>query len=370
MSTVSPEEERRILERMGREIDAEVSDAFNRVASDIKKGLPPRYAVQDAMSRFEGPYAETYRKKLSEALGRSVGQTGALLEVSGVSLSTVLYTEAEKLGNTVAGMVDRNRRGYQSARSLALELYEGYGFKPEETLTVSRRSRTIPRYMRDILTTQGIEREMAKAFAAAQTKALKTGALQAAYSELLDAIEAVETGLGSDQLDRAISTAVEERMRYYSKRIAQTELHRNYARETAVEQREDPDVEWVQVCLSGKHDIHDICDVITGANRYGLGPGVYPKDDAPVPPYHPFCRCSVVPRLDLTGRAAGSFNLEAERDFLDSLPVGQRSKVAGSEAKLEQIQAGASAVLVHNEGIKNPRYKVVPAIDVPRGGKQ
>lgn len=365
MSVVPPEKELVILERMASEIDAEVQKAFKTVAADIRDGTPPRDAVQVAMSRFDGPYADTYRSRLSEALGRSVGDASEVMKVAGVSLSQKLYLESERLGATVAGIVDANRRGYQSARTLALELYEGYGFKPEEALTISRNSRAIPKYMKRVMTTAGIEREFSKAFAAAQVKALKTGALQAAYADLIDAIDNIESGIGSDQLDKAISVAVDERMRYYSKRIAQTELHRNYARESTAEQLNDTDIEWVQVRLSGKHNIDDICDIIAGADRYGMGPGVYPKRDVPVPGYHPFCKCNVVPRLDLTGRGGNAkYNPDAERSFLRSIPAGKRSSVAGSISKMERIERGDNAVLVHNDGIKNDEYKVIPASQV------
>ena len=359
MSVVSPEEELAILAGMASEIDAAVLAAFGAVASSIRGGSSPRDAVADAMDGFTGPFESVYRDRLGQALGKSIGDARPLMTAAGVELSTILYVESEKLGATVTAMVDDNRRGYQSARALALELYEGYGFKPQDPLTVSSHSKTIPAYMRRLLTAPEVRKEFERAFAKAQVSALKTGALQAAYNDLIDAIDDVQDGVGAKVLDKKVQVAVEERMRYYSKRIAQTELHRNYARASAVELQGDDDVEYVQVRLSGKHDITDICDVIAGADRYGLGPGVYPRDAAPVPPYHPFCRCNVVPRLDLTGRAVPVFDPLAEQKYIAKAGVKNQAKMAGSRAKLEQIKSGRSIVDVHNDSISNQAYAVV-----------
>jgi hypothetical protein len=78
-------------------------------------------------------------------------------------------------------------------------------------------------------------------------------------------------------------------MRYFANRIAQTELHRAFTTKQAADLMEDEEVEWVQWRLSVTHPRPDICDLHAHVDRYGLGPGVYPKPLAPLPPAHPHC---------------------------------------------------------------------------------
>jgi hypothetical protein len=49
--------------------------------------------------------------------------------------------------------------------------------------------------------------------------------------------------------------------------------------------------------LSPTHKIRDICDDLANQNKYGLGPGVFPKDKVPRRKAHPQCMCYLVPVL-------------------------------------------------------------------------
>ena len=100
-----------------------------------------------------------------------------------------------------------------------------------------------------------------------------------------------------------------------------------------------------------------ICDLMTGRNQYGLGPGVYPKAVAPRPPFHPFCRCVLSPRLDLTGRKAGNKDEAADRYFLDRIGEPLAGRVMGSQARRDRVLRGEPADAVINSTREQP-YKL------------
>lgn len=112
----------------------------------------------------------------------------------------------------------------------------------------------------------------------------------------------------------------------------------------------------MQLRLSSKHPKTDICDYHAKIDRYGLGPGVYPKAEAPKPPFHPFCGCRVVPRLSVRPQQPPKFNPKAERAFLNALPAKDARAIAGSVEKLARAKAGESLEAIYNEG-KDELYR-------------
>ncbi len=185
--------------------------------------------------------------------------------------------------------------------------------------------------------------------ARAQASQLVTKPLRAAYLQMIDALEA---GAGQARLERLLRTAYYERMRYFANRIAQTELHRAFTTKQAADLMADEEVEWVQWRLSVTHPRPDICDLHAHVDRYGLGPGVYPKPAAPLPPAHPFCRCILAPRLDLTERK-GERREGAETEWLRQSDHAQR--IVGSKAKWERVKKGADPMAVAYENVE-PDY--------------
>jgi hypothetical protein len=100
-----------------------------------------------------------------------------------------------------------------------------------------------------------------------------------------------------------------------------------------------------------------ICSLFAGRDLYGLGAGVYPKAAAPMPPYHPFCRCVVSPRLDLNGRTAKDRDEAGNAYFLSRLDQSVAARVIGSRARLEQALKGTSPEAIANGG-RDPLYWV------------
>ena len=88
-------------------------------------------------------------------------------------------------------------------------------------------------------------------------------------------------------------------MRRNADRIAFTELGNARAEAEVQHFRKDPLVKAVRWTLSpnrGVQDRPDECDLLAGANYYGLGRGIYPVNKVPRPP-HPYDRCERLPVL-------------------------------------------------------------------------
>lgn len=352
---MTPEQERALLDATARGLDADLKAAYQRLTELIRAGIVPRDAVEAVMQTFTGQYEALLSQAFSAIMAASVGTAAVQqLEVGAVQLSRKLYAQSQQTAAVVQGIVDRHAKGFQDARRLTLELFEGYDFREAEPLNLKRGNQTLPKYLREeLLYDPGLAGDLQRYFSRLQAESLKTPALRASYQELLDAIE---EGAGARVLDNKLRVAFFEKMRYFANRIAQTELHRAYAQREALMLLDDKDVEYVQWRMSPNHPEVDICDYFAGLDRYGLGKGVYPKKLAPVAPAHPHCRCVLRPRLDIRLGTKAKENPDADGAYIRSLG-GDGALVMGSRAKLDQVLRGAKPLDVHNATI-DPAYRV------------
>ncbi|MDY4446515.1 hypothetical protein [Campylobacter sp.] len=141
-----------------------------------------------------------------------------------------------------------------------------------------------------------------------------------------------------------------------TKRIALNETARAYNDARAFEYANSDDIQVVKIQMSITHPRTDICDYYAGVDKYGLGAGVYPKDKAPVPPFHPFCRCQMIPKY------AGEYskpklNANADKEYLLGLKEWQRARILGSKAKASEALKTGDINSVFN-AMKPERYKV------------
>jgi hypothetical protein len=81
----------------------------------------------------------------------------------------------------------------------------------------------------------------------------------------------------------ALLTNGEESARANVQRVMRTELNRAHGEAYMAAAFEHPDVVATRFLLSPRHPRPDICDMHASVNRYGLGPGVYPRDRNPWP---------------------------------------------------------------------------------------
>jgi len=126
-------------------------------------------------------------------------------------------------------------------------------------------------------------------------------------------------------------------MRYHANRIAQTELDRARMDKQAEEIMADDTIHAVNVVMSSTHPRTDICNLWSKQDKYGLGPGIYPKESAPKPPFHPHCRCVLhSKRLIKTDKAKD--NPASERQYLGRVMreegTAKAAQIIGGRAKL------------------------------------
>lgn len=362
---MTPAQEKALLDATARGLDKDLQDAYQRLLELMREGVVPRDAVTAVMETFTGQYQELLTTAFSAILAQSVG-TAAVeqMQVGALSLSSRLYSQTQQTAAIVQGIVDRHAKGFQDVRRLTLEIYEGYDFREVEPIKMNPRNSALPKYMREeLLTDPGLAGQLQRHFTKLQAQQLRTPALRAAYMEYLDALE---KGKGEKVLARKLETAFYEKMRYFANRIAQTELHRAYSLREAQIIDDDPDVEYVQIRMSPTHPETDICDYYAGVDRYGLGRGVYPKKVAPVPPFHPHCRCLLRPRLDFSLGTKTKEVKDADQKFIRSMG-DEGAKVMGSKEKLQAVLSGANPNDVHNATI-DPAYRVKVVQEVVRAG--
>lgn len=320
--------------------------AFVKLLEKIRAGAKPRAALDAVLKEFNADAIVGFREALNALLQSSLGNAEVkAYKVGRVKLSDALYANAQAVAGVSQQIIEKHMAGVHTARELRKALYEGYDFQQDPLNIV----KPLPKYLQ-------VEFDKVKAVA------LKTPALRAAY---LEAIRKAEAGAGMDALEKALKVAFYERNRYFANRIARTELHRNYTDQVAKELMEEEQIEYVQIRLSSKHPKTDICDRHAKLDAYGLGPGVYPKADAPKPPFHPHCYCLMAPRIDLDPKTPPRFNPKAERAFLAKLDPKEARDIAGSwEKRRRVLEDGTSLEAIYNEG-KDPLYRWKRVGDVP-----
>lgn len=355
---MTPQEQRATLDKLSAAVQVAANEAFEHLIQMIREGSTPRDAVEAVIKELDDDVAKALELALVASIGASAAEP--LMHEVRVELSRRLYAYGADSSATVTRLVTTHVQGFHDARQLAREIFEGYRFRaPDaEPIQLNPRNPQLPKYIGEMLqTAPGVQRDLQRVFAQMQVNNLRTPELQAAYADVLRTIDSAEKAKGFDALERRIKVAFYERMRYFANRIAQTEIHRAYIRDEASRIMADTDVEYVQIRRAPGRQTPCICSLYTGRDKYGLGPGVYPKALAPRPPLHPFCRCVVAPRLDLTGKKAKPESDTADRYFLDRVGESVAARIVGSRAKLDLVNKGAKPDDVYNAGL-NPQYRV------------
>lgn len=356
---MTPEQERAILAAASAGLDEQIDEAFAELMRLIESGVAPREAVDQVMNAFIGEFAGTMRTALAGVMQASVGTTAAAAvatpQVQAVTLSSKLYGIGNNTSAVVEGIVRRHVAGFTDARKLARDLYVGYRFRDPgaEPIRVASPSKVIPKYMKEALVTDPKMRDkLAEMYAKFNVSRLKTPELKQAYSDVLKALDQLEKGYGAELLQKKLKVAFAEKMRYYAKRISETELHRAYSAKQVEAMSQDEDIEFVEIRRAPGAGDPCICVLMTGRDQYGKGPGVYPKLRAPIPPFHPFCRCYLKPRLDLIGEMPGKVKEDADAYFLERLNEKTAARVMGSQLRRDRVIQGKEQALdVYNDRI-------------------
>ena len=256
---------------------------------------------------------------------------------SGMTLSEKLHGVGVKMRSAIVSTLQEQMRQNKTWTEAARALFDGYGDDGQNVYNggkdiISRQD--LPKYLQKVREATGNDPQAL----AEQRQAIdninrlaKNGApnkaLQAAYNELL---EAVQKG-NEKAIEKAVEVAVNEKSRYVAERITRTEMARAWADGFIAKIKDDADIVAVKFKLSSRHPVFDICDMYAKADMYGLGAGIYPKDKLPPLPVHPHCLCRYVEVIE------GEVDMQQQRDqvreagdkWLNSLPESRRAQVLG-----------------------------------------
>lgn len=345
----------RDLDELARRIEAAAREAYQRTLELIDQGVSPRDAIAQVRAGFDARYFGDLSAAFSRVLDeRWTVKAMQAYPVGPVTLSRRLYQHWQRTAGEATAIIRTHAQGVQQARELALALYEGYGFRGVEPLKVATgQFRTLPKQLRALATEPAVRATLMQTARRAAATQLRTAALRSAYTQAFDAALA---GAARGRLEKLLKVAIEEKSRYFANRIAQTELARAHSDRRAQELLADTTIDVVQWRLSGAHPVTDICDLFANVDRYGLGPGCYPKLKAPKPIAHPHCRCRLRSRPDLSA-AGASERVAAEREYLAGMGEGAAARLLGSKERLRKVLRGRPAREVWNTALDEP-FKV------------
>lgn len=349
-----------VLNAASADIDLAAQAALANYRRRVAAGEASAAALKAILAEFE-----------EQALAAMVAGFGRLLEqpptpdavralqIGELTLSRRLYAQRQQTQAAVAGIVRQHARAATNASELARALYDGYNTPRNVEPLQIRKDVKLRREVQELMRLSMKDPAARVRIEQLQRSVLggpgiRTAALRSAYEQLF--AEAI-AGASERRRDRALRQVIEERNRYFANRIAQTELARAHADRVADELLADETIEVVEVRLSPSHPVVDICDLFARQDRYGLGPGLYPKLSAPRPTFHPFCRCRLVSRPDVSARAAREREA-AGRTFLRSLPTAEAARVMGSRDKLQKVLRGADPLTIVNRG-RPDGYRII-----------
>ena len=133
----------------------------------------------------------------------------------------------------------------------------------------------------------------------------------------------------SDKLiQKTVDRAIMFKARYNAQRLATTELARAYGNARIYEAKNDPDATGIKWVLSGVHEHYDECNFFAETDMYGMGEGVFPKDEVPEYPAHPWCACILEPVYDTE---KGKYDDEEAKAQFDNLDDEDKKYLVGKE---------------------------------------
>jgi uncharacterized protein YfeS len=166
-------------------------------------------------------------------------------------------------------------------------------------------SAKLPKYMEDLLTKARQAADLtgdteayakyrrALSRATRQIDTLKdaddTSKLARAYRDVAE----LSTDASEKTVEKTIERAIMQKARANALRLAHTETARAYGNGAVYSAMQDKDAIGIRIELSGDHEGYCICDYFAESDMYGLGEGVYPVDELPEYPFHPYCQCSL-----------------------------------------------------------------------------
>lgn len=330
----------KLLDDVENNINEIAQESYKKILELVTSAYTPleaRRAIEKEIKKLSDNNFEAIKKGFENILGGSVSTEYLKnYEIDKLDLSKKLYKHSRGVNLQVQKILNDAIKDKKATKNIGMLLYEGYNFQDDPLKVVSK----IPKYLQDDIIKQSIKR----------TDKLKTPALRAMYNQVV--LKGINTNL-----EKSLRNAIYEKNRYLANRIANYELYRAYTDEKSREIIEDKEIECVQIVLNEKlHKIFDVCDYHTSVDLYGLGRGVYPKDKAPKPPFHPHCNCIIKPHRASADKA--KYNPKAQREYMSSLSdVKKRGILITKENVFQYENKKNSDVVSMLDNGKDERYK-------------
>ena len=299
-------------------------------------------------------YNEEVRKLIEEEIYKILGELytpfseNKELAISPVVLSELLYKNAKNLSKEVTKILYESIKAKETTGVIAKKLYEGYGFKDKEVLEVI--DRDLPKYIKDALKKGDTKKVMR------QIEKLRTKPLRIAYKEIFRKLDE----MNAKALEKAMKSAYHEKMRYYAKRIADTETHRALMSRRAYEYLNDENVEFVKFTMSSAHPKVDICDFYANLD-VGYGRGVVPKKEMRTLPIHPHCHCIYAPYYRKVKGKRKPWE-QAVKDTMSKFSEYEQKEILATRAMLERFKAGEDIEEIFN--VLRPKYPIKKYVDL------
>ena len=157
-----------------------------------------------------------------------------------------------------------------------------------------------------------------------------TSKLARAYRDIAE----LTKGASEQMVKNAVDRAVMQKARANATRLLRTETARSYGNTRIAKIQQDDDATGIRWELSEQHDHYCICDFFAEADMFDMGAGVYPKNEVPDYPAHPYCSCSLIPVYD---GEVGKYNDESAKAAFDELDESEQKALAGKSASWDDM---------------------------------
>ncbi|SUP42264.1 hypothetical protein [Veillonella criceti] len=265
-------------------------------------------------------------------------------DASAMHLSTKLHGADIEMRKRIVDALQKAFKVNESVSKIKMALYDGY-----HSGNAVIRKQKLPNYLSELIKLsrkldledkEKIELLRLERNALRRVKDNKPDTpLRASYNQLIEALEKGQ----NKHIQNATWVAVQEKSRYVAERIARTESARAYHDGFMAQYADDESVVAFRWRLSSGHPIHDICDLYAGADLYGLGKGIFPKDKIPMLPAHPHCLCHLEPmyKEELEGKKEKDNVEQGGREFIATLTQKQKERLLGVYGSRE-VKSGVS----------------------------
>ena len=286
----------------------------------LEAGEDVEQAIRETIevTHFQDMLDQDTKNAIAASMAAGMGRTSIPLlpemetpwDPSELTLSEKLHSIHREIHQKIGNIVQQQVRLHNHASDIRKALYDGYnGQKTEAVL-----QQELPQYIKGAVdfirrtpfekTDKDCRLRLIRRIER-QAKALTSKPLKTAYKEL-----AIQLGKNNeDGLKRAVYVAVQEKSRYVAERIARTESARAWADGFIARYETDDTVAAYRWEVSSAHPCTDVCDMYANADLWGLGTGIYPKDQCPTLPAHPHCLCYLSPIYE------GEVDLNEQQDL-------------------------------------------------------